>query len=51
MDLSGNTGFLQWVQKVTSVGCNNWLISIHVDGLVAYENIRFSSLLATGDVS
>jgi len=23
MDLSGNTGFLQQVQKVTSLGCNN----------------------------
>ena len=29
MDLSENIGFLQWVQKVTSVGCS-WLISIHV---------------------
>ena len=29
MEPSGNTGFFQWVQKVTSVGCN-WLISIHV---------------------
>ena len=30
MDLSGNTAFFQWVQKVMSVGCNIWLISIHV---------------------
>ena len=28
-DLGGNIGFLQWVFKVTSVGCN-WLILIHV---------------------
>ena len=30
-DPSGNTCFLQWVQKVMSVGCNlNWLISLHI---------------------
>ena len=23
------TGFLQWGQKITSLGCN-WLISIHI---------------------
>ena len=28
-DISGNIGFLQWVQKVMAVGCN-WLISIYV---------------------
>ena len=30
MDLSGNIGFLQQVEKVTSVGCNG-LILIHVN--------------------
>ena len=34
-DLSGNMCFLQWVQKITSVGCN-WLISIHVVDFVLW---------------
>ena len=34
-DLSGNTGFLQQVQKVMSVGCD-WLISIHVVFFVSW---------------
>ena len=32
MDLSGNIGFLQQVEKVTSVGCNGLiLIQVNVD--------------------
>ena len=34
-DLSGNTCFLQQVQKVTSLGCN-WLILIHVVYFVSW---------------
>ena len=34
-DLSGNTCFLQQLQKVTSLGCN-WLILIHVVYFVSW---------------
>ena len=34
-DLSGNTGFLQRVQKVMSAGCD-WLILIHVVFFVSW---------------
>ena len=34
-DLSGNTGFLQRVQKIMSVGCD-WLILIHVAFFVSW---------------